>query len=391
MTMISLLPTVLVCLSLVGGLIFLLLLIREQFVRLTLSDDQSVDIWPVVSIIIPARNEADSIETALKSVLALDYPNKEIIVINDRSTDATGDILARLAQENPELQLITIDRLPSGWLGKNHALQRGAVSASGELLLFTDADIIMQPSLLRRAVSSFLTHRLDHLAIGPSFMTKGVLLNSVISVFLVVFTLYVRPWEVRRPHCKGHIGIGAFNLVRATAYRDSGEHYSIALRPDDDMRLGRQLKDQGYRQEVIFGHKAISVEWYGSLREMILGLEKNSFAGIDYQMTKLIASTVALFAFLIWPFVALLVTSGMLWWGNLLTVILLGLCFGLTAGVVGMSAFYYLGFPFGVAVIIHIMWRSALRILLRGGMEWRETFYALDELRENRRPEKLKS
>ncbi len=147
---ISILPTVLVCLSLVGGLVFLLLLIREQFVRLTLSDDQTIDPWPVVSIIVPARNEADSIEEALKSVLALDYPNKEIIVINDRSTDATGEILARLAQEYPELQLITIDRLPSGWLGKNHALQRGAVSASGELLLFTDADIIMQPSLLRR-------------------------------------------------------------------------------------------------------------------------------------------------------------------------------------------------------------------------------------------------
>ena len=388
--MISILPTVLVCLSLAGGLVFLLLLIREQFVRLTLSDDQIIDPWPVVSIIVPARNEADSIEEALKSVLALDYPNKEIIVINDRSTDATGDILARLAQEYPELQLITIDRLPSGWLGKNHALQRGAISASGDLLLFTDADIIMQPSLLRRAVSCFLTHRLDHLAIGPSFLTKGVLLNSVISVFLVVFTLYTRPWEVRRAHCKGHIGIGAFNLVRASAYRDSGEHYSIALRPDDDMRLGRQLKEQGYRQEVIFGDKAISVEWYGSLREMIIGLEKNSFAGIDYQMTKLIASTVALFAFFIWPFVALLATSGMLWWGNLLIVILLGLCFRLTAGVVGMSGFYYLGFPFGIAVIIHIMWRSALRILLRGGMEWRETFYALDELRENGRQEKLK-
>ncbi len=388
--MISILPTVLVCLSLVGGLVFLLLLIREQFVGLTLSDDQIIDPWPVVSIIVPARNEADSIEEALKSVLALDYPNKEIIVINDRSTDATEDILARLAQEYPELQLITIDRLPSGWLGKNHALQRGAVSASGELLLFTDADIIMQPPLLRRAVSCFLTHRLDHLAIGPSFLTKGVLLNSVISVFLVVFTLYTRPWEVRRARCKGHIGIGAFNLVRASAYRDSGEHYSIALRPDDDMRLGRQLKEQGCRQEVIFGDKAISVEWYGSLREMIIGLEKNSFAGIDYQMTKLIASTVALFAFFIWPFVALLATSGMLWWGNLLIVILLGLCFRLTAGVVGMSGFYYLGFPFGIAVIIHIMWRSALRILLRGGMEWRETFYALDELRENGRQEKLK-
>jgi glycosyltransferase involved in cell wall biosynthesis len=388
--MISILPTVLVCLSLVGGLVFLLLLIREQFVQLSLSDDQIIDPWPVVSIIVPARNEADSIEEALKSVLALDYPNKEIIVINDRSTDATGEILARLAQEYPELQLITIDRLPSGWLGKNHALQRGAVSASGELLLFTDADIIMQPSLLRRAVSCFLTHRLDHLAIGPSFLTKGVLLNSVISGFLVVFTIYTRPWDVRRARCKGHIGIGAFNLVRTSAYRDSGEHYSIALRPDDDMRLGRQLKEQGYRQEVIFGDKAISVEWYGSLREMIIGLEKNSFAGIDYQMTKLIASTVALFAFFIWPFVALLATSGMLWWGNLLIVILLGLCFRLTAGVVGMSGFYYLGFPFGIAVIIHIMWRSALRILLRGGMEWRETFYALDELRENRRQEKLK-
>src|SRR5262249_16384489 len=117
---------------------------------------------PRVTVIIPACNEERNIEEALQSILHQAYTNLEIIVINDRSLDSTGERLNRLALSYPQLRVFHITELPSGWLGKNHALHYGAQQASGELLLFTDADIVMQPSVISRAVHYFLAENLDH-------------------------------------------------------------------------------------------------------------------------------------------------------------------------------------------------------------------------------------
>ncbi|MEQ1731529.1 MAG: glycosyltransferase, partial [Vicinamibacterales bacterium] len=108
---------------------------------------------PLVSIIVAARNEAHGIESGVRSLLALSYPALEVIVVNDRSTDSTGAILDRVRQEDPRLIVVTVDRLPPGWLGKNHALAVGAATSHGSLLLFTDADIVFDPSTIGRAVA----------------------------------------------------------------------------------------------------------------------------------------------------------------------------------------------------------------------------------------------
>ncbi|MCI5159154.1 MAG: glycosyltransferase family 2 protein, partial [Candidatus Electrothrix sp. AUS1_2] len=120
---------------------------------------------PSVSVIIPACNEEQELETALTSVLSLDYPNLEIIVLDDRSTDATPQILDRMASQHPRLRVIHITELPAGWLGKNHALHLGAARATGEYLLFTDADVHYTPDTLRRAVARMETRTLDHLSL----------------------------------------------------------------------------------------------------------------------------------------------------------------------------------------------------------------------------------
>src|SRR5215210_3285113 len=134
---------------------------------------------PRVSIIIPARNEERNVEEALRSVLALDYDNLEIEVVDDRSTDRTGEILDRMAAAEPRLRIVHVRELPAGWLGKNHALWLGAAKATGEYLLFTDADIVMDPSALRRAVGAM--HKadggdgLDHLTASPEIERTGLL------------------------------------------------------------------------------------------------------------------------------------------------------------------------------------------------------------------------
>ena len=122
---------------------------------------------PRVSIVIPARNEERNLEEALRSVLALDYDNLEIDVVDDRSTDRTGEILDRMAAADPRLRVVHVRELPPGWLGKNHALWLGAAKATGEFLLFTDADIVMEPTALRRAVGAMVADGLDHLTASP--------------------------------------------------------------------------------------------------------------------------------------------------------------------------------------------------------------------------------
>ena len=126
--------------------------------------------WPLVSMIIPARDEGEKIDAALRSVLAVDYPNLEIIAVDDRSRDETGRVMDRLAAEDPRLRVIHIETLPDGWLGKNHAMHVAAQAARGEFLLFTDGDVMFAPDALRRAVAYAEHTRIDHLCLSPNLV-----------------------------------------------------------------------------------------------------------------------------------------------------------------------------------------------------------------------------
>ena len=260
---------------------------------------------PRVSILIPARNEERNLEEALRSVLALDYDNLEIDVVDDRSTDRTGEILDRMAAADPRLRVVHVRELPPGWLGKNHALWLGAGKATGEFLLFTDADIVIEPLALRRAVGAMVADGLDHLTASPSIERPSVLFEMFIGVFALFFALFTKPWKVKDPKSPAHVGIGAFNLVRASAYHAAGGHRAIAMRPDDDLKLGKLLKKNGFRPEFVFGQGALRVEWYASVRELIQGLMKNAFSGVDYRVSVVVVSTVIQLVLLVWPFLAL--------------------------------------------------------------------------------------
>src|SRR5687767_255648 len=197
-----------------------------------LIDIEPAETGPPVSIIVAARNEESGIEQGLRSLLQLDYPALEIIVVNDRSTDRTGAILDRMAQANPRVAVVHLSNLPEGWLGKNYALYSGASRATGDLLLFTDADIVFQPTTLRRAVTYLEREGLDHLTAIPNTQVPGVALSAFIAAFAVFFSMYARPWKARDPRSSFHIGIGAFNLIRKSAYQAIGTHLRIAMRPD---------------------------------------------------------------------------------------------------------------------------------------------------------------
>ena len=208
---------------------------------------------PTVSIVIPARNEERNLEQALESVLALDYPDLEIIVVNDRSTDGTGEILEKMAKQDARLTVVTMASLPADWIGKPYALHRGALEAQGEFILFTDADIVFHPFALGKAMAHVQAHRFDHVTLIPEGTMPGFFLRTLAATFGIFMFLLFKPWKARNPRSRCYMGIGAFNLIRTSAYRAMDGHQPVALRPDDDLKFAKLVKDHGYRQDVLNG------------------------------------------------------------------------------------------------------------------------------------------
>ncbi len=340
--------------------------------------------FPSLSIVFAARNEERNIEHAVRSLLNIDYPNLEITAVNDRSTDSTATILKKLSLEFPKLKLITIHDLPKGWLGKNHALYQGIKQSQSELILLTDADIHFEKSALKRAVNCLQTEKLDHVTIMPQMKVPGFFLNLMIGVFGLFFYTYLRPWKAQDPKSKYFLGIGAFNLIKRSTYESIGTFEKIKLRPDDDLKLGKLVKINGFRQMVLRGSPLLSVEWYASVKEFVKGLEKNMYAGADYRFFFLLLSALALILTYIFPYVMLVLTTG--------------LVFKLFAASIGVQLITYLivsqvqktplstfvGFPIGAIFYLYVMWNSILKTIFNNGIEWRGTFYPLDELKKNK-------
>lgn len=339
---------------------------------------------PRVSAVIPARNEERKMRAALQSVLKQDYPNLEFIVLNDRSTDQTGAILAEMAAADARLRVVNITELPAGWLGKNYALYEGAERATGELLLFSDADVVMDPSTLAKAVSYLEANHLDHLAVMPKVYLPSLIPRLFCSAFGIFFSGYIRQWKAKDPASRSFVGIGAFNLVAREAYNAAGTHRAIAMRPDDDIKLGKLLKRAGYRQEMVFGMGLLSVEWYSSLREMIDGLMKNTFAGLEYNVAMSIAAGIAVLLLNVWPFVAIFVVKGLAWVLYLLAVIVMLLFISDANRFYGLPQWYAFAHPLSATLFVYILWKSMALALWTGGINWRGTHYPLALLRGNR-------
>ena len=341
---------------------------------------------PKVSVIIPARNEERWIEQGVLSVLAQDYEPLEVIVVEDRSTDRTGEILNRMARDHQHLRVVRVSALPAGWLGKNYAAWRGAQQATGDCLLLTDADVLMDPTAVRRAVGYLAAHRLDHLVATPELRMPGALLRLFAGVFTLFFGLYAEPWNAKNPKSRKSIGIGAFNLLRTEVYRLIGTHEAIRMRPDDDIKLGQLVKRQGFRQEALLGKGILAVEWYASVQDVISGLSKSALASVEYHLTAMIGLVLMGIWFFVWPFVAVLLTSGAVQLAYGLTVLVILLVYGANADAHGLPPHDAIGFPIGACLLFYIALRGALVTVARQGIEWRGTFYPLEALRANTVP-----
>jgi glycosyltransferase involved in cell wall biosynthesis len=344
---------------------------------------------PKVSVIIPACNEAATLEPALKSIFAMDYADLEVIVVNDRSVDHTGVVLEQMQKQYPSLHIHDISALTEGWLGKNHALQYGAERARGEYLLFTDADIIMENSSISRAMRHMLENKLDHMSMIFKNIAPGGLLNALVLDAGAGLMLLLKPWKAKDPNSKRYMGVGAFNLVKSTVYKEIDGHKTIAMHPIDDVMLGKVIKHSGFSQECLLGHNFIQAEWYVDVRDFINGLMKNTFAFCNYNMANVLFGVLIIMIINILPLFAIFFTSGITrgLFGSAVMVRMLSFAGGFS--YTGINPWYSVWALVTPYVYIYITLKAALTTTINRGITWRGTYYSLDELKANLRKTRM--
>lgn len=348
-----------------------------------LEAEKSLEDGSLLSVIVAARNEAGQIKSSILSQLEQTYKNVEWILVNDRSTDSTGLLMNELQQEDHRITVIHIEELPEGWLGKNNALYKGFLQASGKWLLFTDADVKFDKETFAKALHYFERHELDHLTAAPNLCANQFWLKSFIAFFMFGFSYFKRPWAANNPKSKVGTGIGAFNLVSKEAYQSFGTHERVKMRPDDDLQLGMKMKKEGYRQRIVTALKLIEVEWYGSLREAFVGLEKNTFAGLHYRVSMVLFAIFGVFITNVLPFITIFSSDKIVALLSLGNIVLSGIHYVLVIKKMTIfSPAMFLVLPVTALLFIYSIIRASLLTFKRGGIMWRGTIYKLSELRE---------
>ena len=337
---------------------------------------------PSAAVVLAARDEAGSIEPAVRSLLASDAASR-VVAVDDRSTDGTGAILDRIAAEDARLAVVHVTELPTGWLGKNHALRRGAEAAGDvEFIVFTDADVVFAPGGLAAALAHAEAERLDHLAGAPRVIARGLPLAGMVAMFGVLFALFTRPWRVPDPRSRAFVGVGALNVVRRSAYERAGGHAAIRLSIDDDLRLGERIKASGGRSAFCFARDVASVEWYPSVRAMARGLVKNVFAGIEFRVSVAVLATAFLALGCVAPAVLALAPHMDGWpraaFGATSALQMIGAGWAAHRAALPLAA--GLLWPAATALFVAILWRSTLTALVTRRVTWRGTSYRLAEL-----------
>jgi Glycosyl transferase family 2 len=351
--------------------------------------------WPRLSVVVACRNEEAAIRAAISSLLDQDYPNLEVVAVDDRSEDRTGALLDQLARERPALRVAHLESLPAGWLGKTNALQHGAAAATGEWLLFTDADILFAPGTLRRAVAWAVRDQLGHAVALPHFVAPGFLERGFVSFFGMLLLVHLEVNSLVQAGSRGFIGVGAFNLVRRDAYEAIGGHTRLRLEVADDVKLGLLLRRSGVREGAADSGGLVRVRWQRGFFASMRGLLKNSFAGNEFRWRGVARSVLGLPLATTLPAVCLLLPTHVLAPSSaalglairlvaaaalLVPVVLHGATARRVAGGRGHEGLLV---PIAGLCLAGVMLTSALLTKLRGAVIWRGTRYPLDELEAN--------
>jgi cellulose synthase/poly-beta-1,6-N-acetylglucosamine synthase-like glycosyltransferase len=394
--------------------------------------DVEWDLWaedgPSLVVVVPAKDEAANIAATMDALLLADYPKLRIVAVDDRSTDGTGEILdsyaARFAlrpvvdqtakpkkrkgkgkalkatvvaapmvqttlaetpKGPPKLEVIHVTDLPEGWLGKTFAMTVATANSESEYVLYTDADVLFSPSILRRAVAFADMEQADHLVVLPTMQVKSWGEGIVLGFFQVFGVWASRLWKVEDPRAKRDIvGVGAFNMVRRSALEKIGGWAPQRLAVLEDVTLGRRMKAAGMRQRVAVAPGLVLVHWARGARGLMNVMTKNMFSAFNFQPLLLGLACLWIFGFCLLPI------AGLGWWGTLVPALIVLACVGATyrsmEPVSSIPARYAWGYPLGALALVWAMLRSMVVAWVRGGVVWRGTKYELRDLRRHNSP-----
>lgn len=344
---------------------------------------------PLVSILIPARNEERNIRRCVQAALEQDYPRLEVIVLEDRSSDGTAAILRELQSQDARLKALSGQELPSGWAGKPHALQQAAQQAQGEWLLFVDADTFLRPQAVSAALTSAQKHAADLYTVMTAQRMESFWEKVVMPLVFTALSVGFSPRKVNDPQKRDAIANGQFLFFRRTVYQALGGHAAVKDAIVEDKALGEKVKWGGWKLVVADGRGIAETRMYTSLPEMWEGWTKNIYLGLANSPSLLwlgvFGALLALLAALflpVWPLAGvwwLLQGGGWMAWAALIQAAALWLAL-LYARMrvnheMGISAWYAFLLPLGAAVFAAMMFASAWKVLSGQGVTWKGRRY----------------
>ncbi len=349
-----------------------------------------------LTVVVPARDEAAKIAATLDALLLADYASLQILAVDDRSTDATGTIMDAYVQEQgrqgeqgtgqrPTMEAIHVTDLPQGWLGKTHAMSVAMKQSDSKYLLFTDADVLFSPSVLRRAVAYAEQSHADHLVVLPTMqvMTRGE--GIVLGFFQILGIWASRLWRVSdAASTRDFVGVGAFNLVRRKALERIGGWEPQRMAVLEDVTLGRRMKLAGMHQRVAYAPGLVLVHWASGAIGLVRVMTKNLFSSCNFRPLLMLGACGWIVVFCLTPLAALV------WWPTVLPGVLVLCCIGAIYRVMGsvsrIDARYAWLYPLGALAFVWAMLRSMMVVMWQRGVVWRGTFYALRDLRRYNSP-----
>jgi len=353
-----------------------------------LSRDSHFDVADqgLVSVIVPAKDEEANIGAALETLLGQDYPNLEIIVVDDRSTDGTAEVVRRVAERDGRVRLVQVKELAAGWFGKPHAMHTGAREARGEWLLFVDADCRQAPHSVRVGVEFCAAEGGEMLSLWPVLEMRSFWENAVQPVAGSVLVGWFRPGWVNDPKRRAAFANGQYILIRRSTYEAAGGYEAVRTKIVEDIALAKHVKGRGHRLLNAVGQDIFTTRMYDSLRAMWKGWTRifyGAFGGVG----PILGVMALTFLFTLAPFAVLAAAAAAVaagaqgWWAW--TV------FGVAAGTVlaifvtmrrlfiaGRGNPWYLAlYPVAVVLVLAFEAGALARALGVGAVTWRGTTY----------------
>ncbi len=358
-----------------------------------------------LTVVVPAKDEAEKIVATLDALVASDYPRMKILVMDDRSTDGTAAIVdeylavyrARVAAAKtmqpgilkqaplPGLEVIHITELPEGWLGKTYALAVATEHSRSDYILYTDADVLFSPSMLRRAMAYAEASEADHLVVLPTMQVKSRGEGIVLGFFQIMGMWAAQLWKVDDAESRRDaIGVGAFNLVRRSAMEEIGGWLPQRMAVVEDITLGRRMKAAGMRQRVAFAPGLVLVHWAKGAGGLLRGMTKNLFSSFGFNPLLVLVACLWILI------VCLLPIAGLGWppaiFPALITMVCIGAMYRAMGDISWIDARYGWLYPLGAVGMIFAMLRSMVVVLWQGGVTWRGTKYSIADLRRQNNP-----